>query len=607
MQFRTTKPRKPIKSFFPFRLSLRYKLALPVLLLVTLTIGLLFHTTFRLVRGMVLERNESRLLAIAEVFTESLKVPMILGNQQVLLANIEWMARRPDVLEVRVENMDGVIVGGTNPTPIQVPATVDDKNFHGVKRIAEGTYTVVVPIQVDNQPLGRLIILFSEKGLESELRKIFEERLLMAFLMACFLALMTAILTWIAIRPLFRLRVTVQEILDGDLSARAEIHTFDEIEDLSDAFNEMVSRLARSLDNLRSRTEALEESEEKYRLIVDNASDIIFTMTPEGHFILLNEGFSGCSREELLHEGLALFLSIHSEESREKFSEAIKLVEERKVLVTNLAVTHVHRTAHTEIFYLLNLTPVVDHEGHLKLIQGMMRDITELKRIEMMKESLIRDVAHELKTPTAKFEMAVNWFEKDLEKRQQREHYDQILGILKNNTDRLMRTITSIMDLSKLESGLDRIVKADFDLHEVLEQVRQDMEPLCRQKKIVLECLFTSEKLPIKGDRDMLYRLFVNLIGNAIKFTSEGKITLRSSRKKDQTLVEVSDTGIGLEKEDLERIFERFYQKTASSVGIGVGLTISRDIVILHEGKIWAESLGLGKGTIFKVQFPLRA
>lgn len=599
---------KPLSAFLkkrsPFRLSLRYKLALPVLILTTLMLVLLLTTTIHLVRGLVLERNESRLMAMAEVFTESIKVPMILGTQEVLLANIEWMARRPDVLEVRVEDMEGLTVASTSQESVALPPPISRQDFFGVYRMEPDLYAVAVPIRVEGRLLGRLLIVFSQLGLEGELRKIFKERLLLAFAMAIVLALMTSVLTWFAIRPLFHLKKTVEKILRGDLTARSRIHSCDEIEDLSDAVNEMVSRLGRSLDNLRCRTEALEESEEKYRLIVENASDIIFSLTPEGEITLLNEGFSGYSQESLLQGGMELFLSVFSEASRERFREALKIVNEKKVLVTNLAVTHIHRTTRQEIFYLLNLTPVIDHEGHLKLIQGMMRDVTEIRRIEIMKDSLIRDVAHELKTPTAKFEMALNWFAREIEKQGHKEKYRQILDVLKNNTDRLMRTITSIMDLSKLESGIDRINKSRFDINEILEQVCQDMEPLCHQKSLTLEKQLNLEPLSIEGDRDMLYRLFVNLISNAIKFTPAGTISIKSARADSKVIIEVKDTGIGLEPENLERIFERFFQKTASSPGIGVGLTISRDIVTMHDGRIWAESEGLGKGMTFKVELP---
>src|SRR3989338_5185886 len=591
------------KTRRPFRVSLRYKLAFPVLILVSALLLMLFQTTFRTVRAVVFERNESRLKAIAEVFVETIKVPLVLQNWQVLLANIEWMSQRPDVLGVRVEDAEGALVGGKEGPKSALFAEVK-KNFLGVQRMGQDIYAVVVPIREHDQHLGRVLILFSQKGFENELKDIFMQRLMVAFLLALFLAALIEGVTWVAIRPLFTLKKTAQQILLGDLTARARIFSFDEIQDLGEAFNEMVGRLARSLDNLRSRTEALEESEEKYRLIVENASDIILTLTPEGEISLLNRDISGATREELFAEGVALLLSLHDEGSKRRFEEELAKVCDVKQPVTNLPVTHIHRESQAEISYLINLTPVLGHDGHVKLIQCVMRDVTELRRIEIMKESLIRDVAHELKTPTAKFEMAVEWFEKEITKERQLEKYGQIIGILKNNTDRLMRTITSIMDLSKLESSMDTITKTDLDLNEVLQQVRQDMEPICKKRGLALECSLGPGPLRMRGDRDMLYRLFVNLITNAAKFTEKGAIRVTSRKIEDRVLAAITDTGLGIDAEDLEKIFGRFYQKTPSSVGIGVGLTISRDIAVLHNGKIWAESEGLGKGARFQVEFP---
>ncbi len=593
------------KAEKPFRLSLRYKLAFPVLVLVTLMLLLLFRTTFNTVRTVVITRSESKLKAIAEVFAETVKVPLILKNQQVLLANVEWMAKRPDVIEVRVEDSEGVTVGGNQTAFVPLPPQLTQKNFYGVQRLPDGNYSVAVPIQAHDRKIGRVLILFGKLGFEGELHQIFQEQLMVAFIMALFLAGLIAGVTWVAIRPLFILKRTAEEILAGDMTARANVNSFDEIQELGDAFNEMVSRLAKSLDNLRARTEALEESEEKYRLIIENATDIIFALTPQGDLILLNKGFSGCTREELLVDGLPLFLALHDEESRKRFQDAMSALAETKKPVFNISITHIHRGNQAEIFYLTNLTPVLDHEGNIRLVQGMMRDVTELKRIEVMKDSLIRDVAHELKTPTAKFEMAVTWFEKELSKNHELDKYKQVIEILKVNNDRLMRTIMSIMDLSRLESGMDRLVGVDLNLNEVLEQVCRDMEPICHKRKLKLEHSFSKYPLHMRGDKDMLYRLFVNLITNATKFTEIGGIKITSKKEDDKILVTVTDTGMGIEKEHIEKVFERFFQKTASSMGIGVGLTICRDIAALHQGRIWAESEGLGKGATFKVEFPL--
>ncbi|MBU3758515.1 MAG: cell wall metabolism sensor histidine kinase WalK [Candidatus Omnitrophica bacterium] len=586
-----------------FRLSLRYKVALPVLILVTAMLFTLFQGTFRFVRDLVLERNERRLLSISEVFRESLKVPLSLGNQQVLEATLQWMSDRADVLEVQVENELGEVIGSTNPQPMKLPQPLALKSFSGAQRISANRYGTAVKIEMGPRPLGRLVIVFSQMSLEEELKQIFIEKMLLAFVMGSVLALTTAGVVWLALRPLFKLKRTVQEILSGNLEARADIHSFDEIQDLAEAFNEMVSRLSKSLENLRARSQALEDSEEKYRLIVDNASDIIFALSPGGEMVFLNEGFSGCSREEILEGGLELFRQLHEPSTLGRFDEALKTAREKHESVINVATAHVHRGLESEIFYLTNFTPLLDHEGQVKMIQGVMRDVTELRRIELMKESLIRDVAHELKTPTAKFEMAVHWFKRELELNPDIRKYEPVVELLRSNTDRLMRTITSIMDLSKLESGMQEIVPQELDLNLILSQAALDLEPMAAKKGLSLEMKLSKSPLKIQGDRDMLYRVFVNLINNAIKYTPKGGMTVSSYTQGGHVMAEVRDTGIGIEELDLKSIFDRFVQKTSASEGIGVGLTICRDIAVLHRAKIWAESEGLGKGSVFKVRF----
>jgi len=111
---------------------------------------------------------------------------------------------------------------------------------------------VAVPIRLNDRYAGRLIILFSQLGFEEELQSIFAERMMFALVMGIVLAFLTAAVTWLLLRPLTELKRTVQDVLSGDLRARARIYSFDEIEDLADAFNEMVSRLTRTLENYRS-------------------------------------------------------------------------------------------------------------------------------------------------------------------------------------------------------------------------------------------------------------------------------------------------------------------------------------------------------------------
>ena len=593
----------------PFRISLRYKLALPVLVLVIGSFAFLLYTTFHVVSDMMTKYKEARLQTIAEVFAESLKIPVSQGDEKGLNAYMAILAEQTDVEEICVEDVDGKILGSSNPKKVTVPSFFYQQDFFGVERIGPDTYAAIAPITMNSENLGRLIIVFTKVEIEQELKKLFIERFNLATILAVLATLIVVGFTWFMIRPLFVLQKTARNILAGDLEARAKIHSMDEIQEVGDAFNKVVSRLVQSFEHLRLRTQALEESEEKYRSIVNDVSDIIFSITPEGELMLLNRGFSGYTREEILAEGLSLFFSIHAPGEAQSFQTALETIVRTKQPVLHLNTKHLHRVHHNDVYYQTNMTPVIDYEGNLRLIQGVMRDVTDLRRVEIMKEALIRDVAHELKTPTAKFIMTTQWLKREIDHSPSQEVKDQFSPMVKmlvDNADRLMRTISSIMDLSKVESGMSDIKKQEVDLNDILRMVVNDINPLAAQQHLTLEAELSNEPLKIFGDPDMLYRVFTNLISNSIKFTPDGgKITISSLRKGSEVCAQVTDTGVGIERESLRKIFDAFFQRTPSSLGIGVGLTISKEIVLLHDGDIWAESEGLGTGSTFKVTFPV--
>jgi len=587
-----------------WRIPIRYKLSLPVLFLVLGIIFFVLFTTFTVFRDMRVKNMEARFQTIAEIFSETLKIPLESKDSRSLKAYIQLLAEQSDVEEIRVEDTGGKIVGSSESESEFLPGLFYKQDFFGVEKIDADSYAAVAPIMIDEEPLGRLVIIFSQAEFEKELRKVFVEKFFVAFILVIIATLVITWITWLVMRPLTLLQKTARNILAGDLEARANIYSHDETQEVGEAFNKVVSRLVQSFEHLRARSQALEESEEKYRSIVNEVSDIIFSITPKGELMILNRGFSGYTREEILAEGLPLFFLMHSPGEAQKFQEALETIVRTKKPVEHLNTKQFHRLHHAEIYYQTNLTPVVDYEGKLRLIQGVMRDITDLRRVEMMKETLVRDVAHELKTPTAKFIMTTQLLARQMANNPEKEKFAPIIRMLSENADRLMRTISSIMDLSKVESGMSDIKKQELDLNDVLKLVTDDIRPLVEQHHLKLETRLSAVPLKMVGDPDMLYRVFVNLITNATKFTPDGTITVSSSARGNDVFAEVADTGIGIEPGNLQRIFEAFFQKTPSTLGIGVGLTISKEIVALHEGEIWAESEGAGLGSVFKVIFP---
>ncbi|MFH0984118.1 MAG: ATP-binding protein [Candidatus Omnitrophota bacterium] len=588
-----------------WRVPLRYKVSIPVLFLMLGIVFFVLLTTFNVFRDMMIKAKEERLRTIAWIFSETLRIPLEAGDRRSLQAYVQLLSEQSDVGEVRVEDAHGKILGSSPSGGEAILGLFYKKDSLGVERIDPNTYATIAPIvSQKKQMIGRLIIVFSKMEFEKELQKIFAEKFFVAFLLVIIVTLVITGITWWVMRPLTALQKTARNILAGDLEARAFIHSKDEIQEVGEAFNKVVGRLVQSFDHLQARSRALEESEEKYRSIVNDVSDIIFSITPEGELLILNRGFSGYAREEILAEGLSLFFHMHAPGEAQKFQESLEVIVRTKKPVEHLNTKHIHRLHQAEIYYQTNLTPVVNYEGNLRLIQGVMRDITDLRRVELMKETLIRDVAHELKTPTAKFIMMTQLLARQIANNPEKEKLLPMVNMLSDNADRLMRTISSIMDLSKVESGMSDIKKQELDLNDVIKLVVQDMHPLVEQHHLKLETRLSQVPLKMFGDPDMLYRVFVNLVTNAAKFTPDGRITITSSVRGDDVFAEVADTGIGIEPENLQKIFEAFFQKTPSTLGIGVGLTISKEIVALHEGEIWVESEGAGRGSVFKVAFP---
>lgn len=608
-----------------FAISLRYKLALPVAIFVFLMLLLLTHNMISLVRDLVLESFQSQIIAQAQALAEDTRDLLFKRDPSALRTYVNQFASRYGIFGVRVrdtkgsaylewpgdrelpvikERLEGTRVFAPQEPLVSVILNLDSDRLTTSAGYLPKLHMVSAPIEVGTREVGRVELFYTSELVNETIRKIYQKRILFSFLGALAIAFLTSGLTWVAIRPLFRLQKTVQDILGGQMDARAKIHTGDEIEDLAEAFNEMVGRLQHSLKNLQTRSEALQESEEKYRALVENANDVIWMLSPEGKILFMNQSFPGLSRETLLKEGFPLLLSFHTEEAITQLENALKEVKIKKIAVSLVPTVYRNPQTRTEIFYSTNLTPVLNPAGELKAIQAVTRDITELKRIEMMKERLIRDVAHELRTPVAKFQMTLDWLEKELSQGDSGSRHQELLGVMKRNVALLMSMIGEVMDLSRLESGAERLERRPCELNRILLRVCEDLEPLIREKKLALERRFCAPPLLFAGDDRMLYRLFSNLVSNALKFTEQGKIIVESEKAADWIRIVVRDTGIGLEKDDLNKVFDRFFQKTAATPGMGLGLALSREIVLLHGGKIWTESEGLGKGAAFWIEFP---
>jgi signal transduction histidine kinase len=232
---------------------------------------------------------------------------------------------------------------------------------------------------------------------------------------------------------------------------------------------------------------------------------------------------------------------------------------------------------------------------------------TRLLELDRLKSDFLSTVSHELRTPLTSIrsfsEILLRYDVGNTEKRK------QFVTIIHNEAERLTRMINNLLDLSKIEAGRLEFSPKSVELEPVFSRATDTTHPLLVEKNIRMSCTIEPGLKPVYADADWLHQVLTNLLFNSVKFSPEGgTIRLNAVEKEGVAQVSVADEGPGIPPDRLEQIFERFHQvrdtQVAQSLGTGLGLTISREIVERMGGKIWAEST-LGAGAVFFFTVPL--
>jgi len=260
-----------------------------------------------------------------------------------------------------------------------------------------------------------------------------------------------------------------------------------------------------------------------------------------------------------------------------------------------------------ESFLRAHTAPVKNDLGETMGSVTVLQDISHLKELDKMKSEFIAMVTHELRAPIAAVEQQItvilNKMAGEVTQKQ-----EQLLSRAKERTKGLLDLIKDLLDLSKIEAGKMVQYKELLNLQEVIQRVVDLMKAQAEDKKLDLQFSPPSQISMILADRNSMEGIFTNLISNAIKYTPEGgKVIVQVSEEGGFVNACVSDTGIGIKKEDLSRIFDKFYRvkssETRQIVGTGLGLSIVKSIVDAHLGSISVESEE-GGGTTFTVLLP---
>jgi two-component system phosphate regulon sensor histidine kinase PhoR len=259
--------------------------------------------------------------------------------------------------------------------------------------------------------------------------------------------------------------------------------------------------------------------------------------------------------------------------------------------------------------YVAPITPFPRPERKGEEKEGaiaVFHDISRLKELERVRQDFVANVSHELRTPLSTIK---GYAETLLDGALKEEVAFSFVQVIKRHTDRLTKIVEDLLMLSKIESREFPMHREPLSLAEIIDDVLDLLQGAAEKKKVTFSKDHPPEPLLVEADRNDLEQILFNLLDNAVKYNREGGKVLISVARKDAKEIEVSiqDNGIGIPKEDLPRLFERFYRvdkgRSKELGGTGLGLSIVKHLVQAHGGKVWAESQ-LGEGSTFYFTLP---
>ncbi|MBV7271917.1 HAMP domain-containing protein [Clostridiaceae bacterium UIB06] len=383
-------------------------------------------------------------------------------------------------------------------------------------------------------------------------------------------------------KPIKNLEFTTSRIAEGELYRRVKIYSDDEIGNLAKTFDNMADKLQETInDSLdkQNKLEAILRSMDSGVIAVDRNHKVIIINPYAKRIFGINRNIIG---ENLMDNIRDFELENIFEDNNDDYKE-LKILwpKERELRI---------RTA-----------DIINNKDKIGTV-AVVNDITDIKKFENMRSQFVANVSHELKTPLT----SIKGFAETLRYVDDPANKEKFLGIINDEADRLTRLINDILILSNIENETNEKVE-EIKVNSIVNDVCYLMKNLAKKKEVNLT-IELKEVPDLLGDCDRFKQMIINLVDNAIKYTDcKGSIKVQTNYLNNNCIISIEDTGVGIPKEHIERLFERFYRvdkaRSRAQGGTGLGLAIVKHIVMLFNGTISVES-EVGRGSRFIIKIP---
>nr|WP_040850809.1 cell wall metabolism sensor histidine kinase WalK [Planococcus halocryophilus] len=383
-------------------------------------------------------------------------------------------------------------------------------------------------------------------------------------------------------RPIADMRRQAQAMAKGNFSRKVRVYSDDEIGQLARAFNHLTNRLQES-------QQSTESERRKLASVLSNMTDGVLSTDRRGRIILINDPalhLLNVSRETVINRPVTSVLGLEEEYT---FEDLIDMKESVTLDLSSYEQSTLLRTT---------FSVIQKETGFVNGLIAVLHDNTEQEKIDIERREFVANVSHELRTPLTTMRSYLEaladgaWQDPDLA--------PNFLNVTQTETERMIRLVNDLLKLSKMDSSETELSKEMVEFNVFFNRIIDRFE-MSKSHKVNFKRQLPKEQYFVEIDPDKLTQVIDNIISNALKYSPEGgKVRFNMTVEEGFLLIQISDEGMGIPKENVDRIFDRFYRvdraRSREMGGTGLGLAISKEMINAHGGVIWAESK-LGKGT----------
>ena len=392
-------------------------------------------------------------------------------------------------------------------------------------------------------------------------------------------------------KPIVEMRRQALTMARGDFTQKVQVYGTDEISQLAVTFNHLNDRLKHSMATIQ-------QEQNKLSSVLENMSEAVIATDKHGEILLTNEATGRLFKQNpnsLISKDLLKLLDLDG-----KVANILELQESGSIILD-------FSTEDAIFFVRANFTTIYDDNKEPSGLIAVLSDVTEDERIEQERRVFVSNVSHELRTPLT----SVNSYTEALLDGAWKDPIiaPQFLQVTKNETERMIRMVNDLLQLSRVDSEEMELTREYIDFNAFFHVIIDRFEMNTKDGNITFTRSIPDKEYTVWVDKDRMTQVLDNILSNAVKYSPNGgKVTCKVERKIRQIVVSIKDEGIGIEYDQLDKIFDRFYRvdraRTRELGGTGLGLAITRELIEAHYGRIWAESVE-GKGTTISFTLPL--